>query len=188
VDAKTARRLVRAYGTRAEIIARGDIGTDLGGGLSEAKVDYLVREEFAMEPEDILWRRSKLGLHLPRETAIRLARQLARGDRGGTESRRLPCRAGKRRVKIKYGPEPGLSICRKSFCCNELSASWRARPARAAGKLFSLPRPRQGTANNPGREWQIGMLRVRCSRRRPSATRPFFHQRSTSGICCQDGN
>jgi glycerol-3-phosphate dehydrogenase len=59
------------------------MGADLGGGLSEAEVDYLVREEFAMEPEDILWRRSKLGLHAPPETAARLARQLARGDRGG---------------------------------------------------------------------------------------------------------
>jgi glycerol-3-phosphate dehydrogenase len=83
VDAENARRLVRAYGTRAEVIARGDMGADLGGGLSEAEVDYLVREEFAVEPEDILWRRSKLGLHVPPETAARLARQLARGDRGG---------------------------------------------------------------------------------------------------------
>jgi glycerol-3-phosphate dehydrogenase len=82
LDAKTARRLVRAYGTRAEVIAAGDMGADLGGGLSEAEVDYLVREEFAMEAEDILWRRSKLGLHVQHETALRLARQLARGDRG----------------------------------------------------------------------------------------------------------
>jgi glycerol-3-phosphate dehydrogenase len=80
VDATTARRLVRAYGTRAEVIAGGDIGADLGGGLSEAEVDYLVREEFAKEPEDILWRRSKLGLHVAHETAVRLARQLGRGE------------------------------------------------------------------------------------------------------------
>ena len=80
LDAKTARRLVRAYGTRAEVIAKGDMGEDLGGGLSEAEVDYLVREEFAMEAEDILWRRSKLGLHVRHETALRLARQLARGE------------------------------------------------------------------------------------------------------------
>ena len=59
------------------------MGADLGGGLSEAEVDYLVREEFAIEAEDILWRRSKLGLHVGHETAVRVACQLAGGDRRG---------------------------------------------------------------------------------------------------------
>ena len=61
-------RLARAYGTRVERVLGGarslaDLGRDLGAGLSEREVAYLVAEEFAREPEDILWRRSKLGLH-----------------------------------------------------------------------------------------------------------------------------
>jgi glycerol-3-phosphate dehydrogenase len=64
-----ARRLARAYGTRVEALlgsARGlaDLGADLGGGLHEAEADYLMDREWARSAEDILWRRSKLGLHL----------------------------------------------------------------------------------------------------------------------------
>lgn len=75
-------RLARAYGTRVDRIlgaARGmaDLGEDFGGGLTRAEVDYLVREEWAVAAEDILWRRSKLGLHVPTGTAERLERYLA---------------------------------------------------------------------------------------------------------------
>jgi glycerol-3-phosphate dehydrogenase len=63
-----ARRIFRAYGTRAEGIFEGarsaqDLGESFGL-LSAREVDYLVKEEWARTPEDILWRRSKLGLHL----------------------------------------------------------------------------------------------------------------------------
>ncbi|HKM64665.1 MAG TPA: glycerol-3-phosphate dehydrogenase [Acidisphaera sp.] len=74
----TARRLVRAYGTRAERFAGPDMGADLGGGLTEAEVDYLVAAEWARTPEDVLWRRSKLGLHVRPATASRLADHLER--------------------------------------------------------------------------------------------------------------
>ncbi|MFO1067658.1 MAG: glycerol-3-phosphate dehydrogenase [Geminicoccaceae bacterium] len=73
----TGARLARSYGSRAERIlgaARrlGDLGPDLGGGLHEAELDYLVREEWARQPEDVLWRRSKLGLHVGPEVADRV--------------------------------------------------------------------------------------------------------------------
>ena len=77
---QTAWRLVRAYGTRAERFVRPDLGADLGGGLTEAEVDYLVTQEWARTPEDILWRRSKLGLHVPRETVSRLASRFEEGS------------------------------------------------------------------------------------------------------------
>ncbi len=72
-----ARRLARAYGTRVEALlgsARGleDLGEDLGGGLTEAEVDYLMDREWAASAEDILWRRSRLGLHLSDEDKVRL--------------------------------------------------------------------------------------------------------------------
>jgi glycerol-3-phosphate dehydrogenase len=68
----TARRLVRAYGTRAEGVigeakSLSDLGRDFGAGLSEAEVQYLREKEWARSAEDILWRRSKLGLRVPAE-------------------------------------------------------------------------------------------------------------------------
>ncbi|MBX3527298.1 MAG: glycerol-3-phosphate dehydrogenase, partial [Rhodoblastus sp.] len=36
---------------------------DFGAGLTAAEIDYLVAREWAMTAEDILWRRTKLGLH-----------------------------------------------------------------------------------------------------------------------------
>jgi glycerol-3-phosphate dehydrogenase len=64
-----ARRLARAYGTRVEAIigeARSfaDLGEHYGAGLTAAEVEYLTRNEWALTDEDILWRRSKLGLHM----------------------------------------------------------------------------------------------------------------------------
>jgi glycerol-3-phosphate dehydrogenase len=74
------RRLARAYGTRVAAILDGDPGEDLGGGLHAREVDYLVDREWARTAEDILWRRSKLGLHVPPETTARLDAYLrARG-------------------------------------------------------------------------------------------------------------
>jgi glycerol-3-phosphate dehydrogenase len=62
-------RLVRTYGTRLHTILNGartagDLGRRIGGGPSEGELNYLVREEFARTAEDVLWRRTKLGLHL----------------------------------------------------------------------------------------------------------------------------
>ena len=55
-----------------------DLGEDFGAGLTRAEVDYLIHEEWAVTAEDILWRRSKLGLHVPAGTAERLEAYLAR--------------------------------------------------------------------------------------------------------------
>ena len=81
IPATFAYRLARAYGTRAHRIlgtARSmpALGEDFGGGLTAAEVDYLVHEEFARTADDILWRRSKLGLHVPAETAGKLSKYL----------------------------------------------------------------------------------------------------------------
>ncbi len=67
-----ATRIARAYGTRARYwlgAARdwAELGHAFGAGLSEAEVAYLRREEWAQSAEDVLWRRSKLGLHLSTE-------------------------------------------------------------------------------------------------------------------------
>jgi glycerol-3-phosphate dehydrogenase len=67
--AADADRIARAYGTRAarwlgEARRWEDLGRNFGAGLSEAEVTYLRHEEWASTAEDILWRRTKLGLRL----------------------------------------------------------------------------------------------------------------------------
>jgi glycerol-3-phosphate dehydrogenase len=73
LPAPLLRRLARAYGTRIEALigdAHGlrDLGPEVVPGLYAAEIEYLVRYEFARTAADILWRRSKLGLHLPRQS------------------------------------------------------------------------------------------------------------------------
>jgi len=63
------RRLIGAYGTRLGRVLgsardRNDLGPWFGDELSAAEVRYLVRHEWARTAEDVLWRRSKLGLRL----------------------------------------------------------------------------------------------------------------------------
>jgi len=75
----TARRLVRAYGTLATAMlgdARddGDLGCCLGADLSEREVDWLMRTEWARTADDVLWRRSKLGLRFSAAEAAALDR------------------------------------------------------------------------------------------------------------------
>jgi glycerol-3-phosphate dehydrogenase len=41
-----------------------DLGRHFGGHLYEIEVRYLIRDEWAIEPEDVLWRRTKEGLHM----------------------------------------------------------------------------------------------------------------------------
>src|SRR5882757_5148936 len=62
-----ARRLVGAYGLNVKAILgdakdRGDLGAAFGPELTGAEVRYLMRNEWARFPDDILWRRSKFGL------------------------------------------------------------------------------------------------------------------------------
>ncbi len=71
----TLTRMCQAYGSRIDTVlagakAWGDLGKDHGSGLTEREVRYLVEHEWACEPDDILWRRTKLGLHMsPAERA-----------------------------------------------------------------------------------------------------------------------
>jgi glycerol-3-phosphate dehydrogenase len=67
ISERHATRLVRAYGTRASAMLLGarsaaDLGEWFGADLTEAEVKFLRHEEWATSADDILWRRSKLGL------------------------------------------------------------------------------------------------------------------------------
>jgi len=82
LDTGLLRRYSRAYGTRIEQLLAGassmdDLGSEVLPGLRVREIEYLRREEWAVTEEDILFRRSKLGLHLPAEAPVQLAGWLA---------------------------------------------------------------------------------------------------------------
>ena len=69
-----ARRLVRAYGTKAAEVLAGvtgaaGLGVHFGADLYEREAAYLMDHEWARTADDVLWRRSKLGLRLTKEQA-----------------------------------------------------------------------------------------------------------------------
>jgi glycerol-3-phosphate dehydrogenase len=73
-----ARRLARAYGTRVRHIlgsakSLDDLGPSFGAELTGAEVRYLMAHEWAQMPDDVLWRRTKLGLRISRDERARLS-------------------------------------------------------------------------------------------------------------------
>lgn len=69
---KTARRYVNQFGTLVwqllkDIECEADLGEHFGCGLYQLEVDYFIKHEFAKHIDDILWRRTKMGLYLNRE-------------------------------------------------------------------------------------------------------------------------
>ena len=74
-SAAHANRLAYAYGTRASKVlghakSIDDLGQSFGATLTEREVKYLMSSEWALTADDIVWRRSKLGLRLsPAEIA-----------------------------------------------------------------------------------------------------------------------
>jgi glycerol-3-phosphate dehydrogenase len=77
-----AGRLAAAYGTRARDILGGaraaaDLGVWFGATLTQAEVRYLMTQEWARTADDVLWRRSKLGLALTPGEVVALARFMA---------------------------------------------------------------------------------------------------------------
>jgi glycerol-3-phosphate dehydrogenase len=77
LGAATSERLVRTYGTTARAMFAGatraeDLGTHFGAGLYEREVRHLIDHEWAMTADDILWRRTKLGLRLTADERKRL--------------------------------------------------------------------------------------------------------------------
>lgn len=89
LDENQARRLVAAYGSNARSVlgdakSRGDLGPAFGPELTGAEVRYLMQNEWARFPDDILWRRSKLGLTMPPADREALAAFMANDGRTGS--------------------------------------------------------------------------------------------------------
>ncbi len=82
LDEAEAQRLVAAYGSRLGAVLgdakhRSDLGPAFGPELTAAEVRYLMTKEWARFPDDILWRRSKLGLTMPASDREALAAFMA---------------------------------------------------------------------------------------------------------------
>jgi len=63
---RTARRLVRQFGTRAAAVLEGASGPEppIASDLTAREVHWMMQHEWARQPADILWRRTKLGLRV----------------------------------------------------------------------------------------------------------------------------
>jgi glycerol transport system substrate-binding protein len=125
-----------------------DLGEDFGAGLSQREVDYLVAEEWARNANEIVWRRTKLGLKLSAEQRWKLDLYLTSqgGRRSMTMDRRhVPVRPavsdpkGWFSIDIRFGsfniqrpilyvplrngpPNPSITLARKSMLKNVLTS------------------------------------------------------------------
>ena len=84
-----AWRLAHTYGSQAVRVigdaeSLGGLGEHFGADLYASEVEYLRRFEWAVSAEDVLWRRTKLGLHVGAEGAARLAAYFARSKAAST--------------------------------------------------------------------------------------------------------
>jgi len=71
-------RYLNHYGNNIEVLLQNcqkieDLGEAFGAGLYQKEIEYLVKHEWARTADDILWRRTKLGLHLPQAARRRVA-------------------------------------------------------------------------------------------------------------------
>lgn len=77
IDPALIRRLARDYGSRADMVLKGGLGAMVAPGLYEAELRYLHQHEWARSADDVLWRRTKLGLHLDAAQRAAVARWCA---------------------------------------------------------------------------------------------------------------
>jgi len=78
LDAAWLKELARRHGSEAEIIIGGadcaaELGRDFGGGLYECEAEHCISNEWAHSSEDVLWRRTKCGLHMTLEQRVAFA-------------------------------------------------------------------------------------------------------------------
>ncbi len=81
VPERLLERYVRAYGTRMDYILYGaqsiaDLGEHCGDGVYAAEIEYLVKYEWAASVEDVVWRRSKLGLSVSDKTLVKIEKAM----------------------------------------------------------------------------------------------------------------
>ncbi|GAB3483232.1 glycerol-3-phosphate dehydrogenase [Marinomonas epiphytica] len=77
IGAHLAKRLAHSYGSRSHLFLEGkgsleEMGEHFGSDLYQAEVDYLIEQEWAFTAQDVLWRRTKLGLEVSSEEVSKL--------------------------------------------------------------------------------------------------------------------
>jgi glycerol-3-phosphate dehydrogenase len=82
LDGYWAGRLIRAYGTEAKAVlgtarSEADLGQSFGATLTETELRWLMAREYARTAQDVVWRRSKLGLRLTPEQIDRIGAFMA---------------------------------------------------------------------------------------------------------------
>jgi glycerol-3-phosphate dehydrogenase len=82
LDPHWLARLLRRHGTLCENIldnakTEADLGNNFGGGLYERELAYLIEHEWACAADDVLWRRTKCGLHMSEAQRWRVAERMA---------------------------------------------------------------------------------------------------------------
>jgi glycerol-3-phosphate dehydrogenase len=85
LDEPTVLRLVRAYGSWAGHVlgvanSESELGFHFGAGLWEREIEYLMKHEWALTQDDVLWRRSKLGLVMTPEGVAALEMFMSRAN------------------------------------------------------------------------------------------------------------
>jgi len=85
---KFLRRLARQYGTRAATVLgtakrMQDLGEAFGADLTQREVEYLIDNEWARSADDVLWRRTKLGLRVGIGDRVRLEKWFETRKAGG---------------------------------------------------------------------------------------------------------
>lgn len=96
LDAATARRIASCYGSLAAGWLPKELTLNFGSELCREEVDYLMEQEWACSAEDILWRRTKLGLTLSDAAQAQLKAYVAQ---------RMAARCGKPVTQIKENIE-----------------------------------------------------------------------------------
>jgi glycerol-3-phosphate dehydrogenase len=79
VSPEVLRGVFRRHGTRAgEVLGDGNVGEEFGAGLTERELAYFSEREWARSAEDVLWRRTKCGLHMTESQRRRVAQVIGR--------------------------------------------------------------------------------------------------------------
>jgi glycerol-3-phosphate dehydrogenase len=79
IGRETLRGIFRRHGARAaEVAGDGKLGEHFGAGLHEREVRYLAEREWAQTADDVLWRRTKTGLHMSAAQRARVAEFMAK--------------------------------------------------------------------------------------------------------------
>ncbi|MCB1460109.1 MAG: glycerol-3-phosphate dehydrogenase, partial [Nitratireductor sp.] len=82
LDRKVMQRLVRHHGTEVPLIlgeakSLADLGTDFGNGLFEAELKWFLAREWAVSGEDVLFRRTRLGIAMSKDQIARVNEWMA---------------------------------------------------------------------------------------------------------------